>query len=169
MTNEPRVWRRDVLSGLSVIGVGTIAGCTGSDTPESSSDGTDDDSGIPEPEEDWQQGLPHCSTGDYTLKIRGLLVDYSGQTVTVNIENMGVEAYEIEEVGIEFEYLTDGDRNRITDELFSTSFSGRVEGGDTQSYEVSDFQRIIWEDADIEGVRLFLSSGDSVQPCWGEN
>ncbi|WP_435159965.1 hypothetical protein [Halorubrum sp. SY-15] len=177
MTELNQIRRRDVLAGLSTVGLGTIAGCTGSETPDSSNEETDDGSGnteaddgsgVPEPEENWQQGLPHCSTGDYTLKIRGLLINYSGQTVTVNIENTGIEAREIEEVGIKFEYITDGDRNEIYDELFSASFSGRVEGGDTQSYEVSDFSRVFWEDADIEDVRLFLSSGNNVQPCWGD-
>ena len=98
-----RIRRRDILAGMSTVGLATIAGCTGSETPDSSNEETDDDSGPPEPEESWQQGLPHCSTGEYTLKIRGLVADYSGQTVTVNIENMGVEAREIEEVGIKFE------------------------------------------------------------------
>jgi hypothetical protein len=168
MTDLEQIRRRDVFAGLSAVGLGTIAGCTGSETPDSSNEEADDGSGVPEPKENWQQGLPHCSTGDYTLKIRGLLVDYSGQTVTVNIENTGIEALEIEEVGIKFEYITDGDRNEIYDELFSASFSGRIEGGDTQSYDVSDFSRVFWEDADIEDVRLFLSSGNNVQPCWGD-
>ncbi|WP_139203390.1 hypothetical protein [Halorientalis persicus] len=133
---------------------------SGTSTPDSSS------SGPPEPEERWQRGLPHCSTGEHRFEIRGLVRDESAQTVTVSIVNTGVEAREIESVGIDFEYLTDGRKNTIYDELYRTSFSGSLEGGDSESYEVSDFNRVFWEDAAIEDVRLFLSPEESVQPCW---
>jgi hypothetical protein len=142
-------------------------------TPDSDSTGSPStergSSGPPDPEEPWQRGLPHCSTGDHTFEIRGLVRAESAQTVTVSIVNTGVEAREIAAVGIDFEYLTDGRKNRIHDELYSTSFSGRLAGGDTESYEVSDFNRVFWEDADIEDVRLVLASEERVQPCWTES
>lgn len=146
--------RRFIQQIVSVSVVAGIAGCTGDNGTDSSN------SGPPEPETGWQEYLPHCSSGDFTFRVRGVNED------TVSIENMGVESLKLSSVSVVY-----GDGNSEPDvrEDGRTIYTDiALQGGESQSFS---FDGVYGKEIVRIGVSTDALEGRDYsedEPCWGQ-
>jgi len=156
--------RRKYLATISATVSGVaLAGCS-SDTNDGDSRGDETDgseeSAVPEPEELWQEGLPHCSTGDYPIRVRGFGGDvYNGN---VNLENRGVEERTIYEIYAENEY-----------EDVVVYPETTLSGGDTANIQLDSLTAKRSGSNEIQYISITLSvnteyDGEGGPACWGD-
>jgi hypothetical protein len=168
--------RRFLQQAVSLSLVAGIAGCTGDNTTDSPEDDNDTqeptektssqpeqtESGPPEPETGWQEYLPHCSTGEFTFRVRGV------EGNTVSIKNMGVESLELSSVSVVYGEVMSDDDVRENSETIHTDVV--IEGGNSESFE---FDGSYPSDDPITRIGLSttgLEGRDESedQLCWGQ-
>lgn len=157
--------RRQILrNSLSISAIVGLTGCVGNGTNDESREsgtenendgsGTESEPSTPTPDTEWQRNMPACSSGDYTFKVRGVNID--GRSVTVSIENTGVEAYELYRVGIEYRYSSGSEWvQEFTDAV--------LEGGESASFELDTG---IGQVESVLDVNVDVSGESGFEPCW---
>lgn len=154
--------RRQILrNSLSVSAIVGLTGCVGNGTndenPESSTvdeSNTESEPSTPTPDTEWQRNMPACSSGDYTFKVRGVNID--GRSVTVSIENTGVEAYELYQVGVEY-------RDSSGSEWIQEFTDAVLEGGESASFELDTG---IGQVEAVLDVSVNVSGESGFETCW---
>lgn len=164
--------RQFIQRSISIPVIAGLAGCTGNEptgengdetespTPTSSteteSSDTETESSTPSPDTEWQRNMPACSSGDYTFKVRGVNINEGSRSVTVSIENTGVEAYELYQVGIEF-------RNTSGSEWIQEFTDVVLEGGESASFELDTGFGTVEAVLDVS---VSVSGESGFETCW---
>lgn len=167
--------RRQILQhSVSISAVAGLAGCVGGEQNDENSDeesGQNDENRdestnnentdeanteSPTPDEEWQRNMPKCSSSDNTFKVRGVSINTGSRTVTASIENIGIDSYELYQVGIEV-------RNTAGTEQLNEFTDVVLEGGESASFELdSGFETV----EEILDVSVSVSGETGFETCW---